>query len=108
MLQAEVSFLCRRPDGDADCLELRAVEREEVLRERPDEQIHAVRTESVDWTKEATWQRKAKKEAAVKERSPALQSLFKKGENVIVRLPHVRKGIPPYSKPMTTRPTRSP
>ncbi len=83
-----------------DCVELCTVDRGEFHRERPDEQIHAVRTEFVDWTKEATWKRKAKKVAALNEqRNPALRSLFKK---VIIRLPLVRKGMPPYSKPMTS------
>ncbi len=126
-----------------NCLEMRAVDREEFLRERPDEQIHAVRAEFADWTKEGIREeypnltqdslgafpdynhemtlkegarptacrarpvplarRKARKVAAVKEqRNPALRSLFKQEEKVIVGLPHVRKKrMPPYSKPMT-------
>ncbi|MCP3661163.1 MAG: hypothetical protein GY696_01500, partial [Gammaproteobacteria bacterium] len=30
-------------------------------------------------------------------------SLYKKGDKVIVKLPQVRKGMPPYSKPMVVK-----
>ncbi len=30
-------------------------------------------------------------------------SLYKKGDEVIVRLPQVRKGMPPYSKPIAVK-----
>ncbi len=45
--------------------------------------------------------RPEKPPAAQEPRQLIRHSLFKKGEMVIVKMPHVRKGQPPYSKPMT-------
>ncbi len=35
------------------------------------------------------------------EKKPVVRPLSKKGEKVLIKLPRVRKGTPPYSKPMT-------